>query len=226
MHPSTLSTRLARPGFETTRNGRLVSVAGATYVAAWVVGLLTAPATPAATAPDDVVHGYYLQHGPAILFQSALIHGVAGVALIVLALAVPPATSASPGLRRAVVGFGVAAALVSLLQVGFAVAGVLGAEADAAATSAALFHAINVADTVKLVLLAGFTGAVTIAASRAAMAPGWLRAVTAVLVVLLPVGGAAFLVDNRALTAALYASLPLLLVWVGSTAFVVGRRAH
>ena len=105
-------------------------------------------------------------------------------------------------------------------------AGVLGADGHAAGTSAALFHAINLADTAKLVLLAGFTGAVTLAASGAGMAPRWLRALTAVLVVLLPVGGAAFLVDNRVLTAALYASLPLLLVWVGSTAFVVGRRAH
>ena len=43
--------------------------------------------------------------------------------------------------------------------------------------------------------------------------------------VALPVGGMAFVVNNAILTAVLYASLPLLLIWAGATAWQVGRRA-
>lgn len=56
------------------------------------------------------------------------------------------------------------------------------------------------------------------------LAPRRLRALASALVVPLPVGGAAFLVDDDALTAALYVSLPLLHAWAGATGFVVGRR--
>jgi hypothetical protein len=45
-------------------------------------------------------------------------------------------------------------------------------------------------------------------------------------VVSLPVGGAAFLIDNPLLTAVLYVSLPLLLIWVAVLGWQVGRRAH
>jgi hypothetical protein len=58
------------------------------------------------------------------------------------------------------------------------------------------------------------------------MAPRWLRTVGVALAVLLPFGGAAFLVDSAVLTAMLYVSLPLLLVWAGATAFLVGLRAR
>jgi hypothetical protein len=52
------------------------------------------------------------------------------------------------------------------------------------------------------------------------------RVLTAVLVVALPIGGAAFVVDNAVLTAVLYVSLPLLLLWVGVITWRVGLRAR
>lgn len=219
-------TRFGRAGSETTPSGRMVSVAGAGYVTAWLLGLLTGPATPSSSAPDGDIHSYYLEHGQEILSQSSLIHGIAGAALVLLAVALPAATAATAGLRRTVIGLGCSAALVSFLQVAFAFAAVRGADHDTAAASAGLFDAINVADTVKLVLLAGFVVAVTLAAARAGMAPRWMRAMTIVLVALLPLGGAAFLVANPILTAMLYASLPLLLAWAAAVALVVGRRAR
>jgi hypothetical protein len=223
---NTSALPFGRTGFETTPSGRRVSVAGATYVTAWVVGLLTAPATPSATAPDSEIHGYYLEHGPAIAFQSALIHGLAGSALVVLALTVPTAAAAVAGRRRTVITLGTAAALVSFLQVAFALVAVAGAAHHTPVTSAVLLDSINVADTVKLVLLAGFTTAVTRAAAAADMVPPWVRAMTTVLSVLLLLGGAAFLVDSPVLTALLYASLPLLLGWAATIALFVGRRAR
>jgi hypothetical protein len=63
------------------------------------------------------------------------------------------------------------------------------------------------------------------AARRRGVAPGWFVALTSALVVLLPTGGAAFLVDQPVLSALLIASLPLLLVWVAAMTTVVAPRA-
>ena len=46
------------------------------------------------------------------------------------------------------------------------------------------------------------------------------------LAVLLPLGGASFLVPNGLLGMLLVVSLPVLLVWAGTVALLVGRRAH
>jgi hypothetical protein len=58
------------------------------------------------------------------------------------------------------------------------------------------------------------------------MLPRWTSGVAIALVVLLPLGGASFLVPNGLLTMLLVASLPVLLVWAGTVALLVGRRAH
>jgi hypothetical protein len=217
---------ISRVGFTTTTRGRWISVAGATYVAAWVVGLFVAPGAPVATASAGEVQGYYADNGPAILFQSSLIHGVAGLALAAIAIMVPSATDASPGLRRAVRVFGVGAALVSLLQVVFAVFAVSTASTAAATSTAALFHDLNLADTVKLTLLAVFAATATIAAVRAGMLSRWVRFTTVALVIALPLGGLAFVLDLAILNATLMISLPLLLLWAGALTWQVGRRAY
>ena len=111
-------------------------------------------------------------------------------------------------------------------QVAFAVAGVLTAGSQPVATSAGLFDALNLADTIKLVLLAAFAASVTTAATRAGMTGRWTRWLTLALVAALPIGGIAFIVDSTALTAVLYASLPLLLVWVATFSWQIGRRAR
>jgi hypothetical protein len=220
--PASSATGLA---FRTTRTGRRLSVAGAAYVAAWLVGLLAGPAAPAADAAATDIQRYYVGHGTGIVIQSILVHGIAGLALGVLAILIPAATRTTGTLRRAVVGTGLAAAVVSLAQVGFALTAVTGADTATAGTSNTLFDAINRADTVKLVLLAAFIATATTAARRGGLARRWLVALAVVTAVLLPLGGAAFLVDFRVLTAALYVSLPLLLAWAGAIAFSVGRRA-
>ena len=104
-------------------------------------------------------------------------------------------------------------------------AAVITASSVAAATSDALFDALNYADTAKLMLLAVFTAAVTVAGTRAGMLRRWMRPLTAVLVFALPVGGLAFVVPSAVLTAVLYVSLPVLLIWAGATAWQLGRNA-
>jgi len=48
-----------------------------------------------------------------------------------------------------------------------------------------------------------------------------LRAIARSLVVLLPAGGVALVIDNSALGVLLTVSLPLLLVWLGAMGFFV-----
>jgi hypothetical protein len=218
--------RITRVGFETNRRGRRISVTGAVYVASWVTGLVLAPATPVATASAGKIHEYYATEGTGILVQSSLIHGTAGIALAVLALAIPAATSAPWRLSRAIKLTGLAAAVVSLLQVAFAAVAVATASSASAVTSQRLFQDINTADTAKLVLIASFAAVTTLSTARAGMVGQKTRALTVALVVALPIGGAAFLVDNPLLVAVLYVSLPLLLVWMGALAWQIGRRAH
>ena len=112
------------------------------------------------------------------------------------------------------------------MQTALTLVAVARAHSDTPATTASLVHAVDVADTVKLVLLAVFVAAVTLAARRAGMLPRWMSGVAIALVVLLPLGGASFLVTNGLLAALLIVSLPVLLVWAGLVALVVGRRAH
>jgi hypothetical protein len=226
---STISTaldRATRAGLHTNRRGRRISVAGAVYIASWVTGLVLAPATPAATASAQTIHEYYAGEGTSILVQSTLIHGVAGLALAVLALSIPAATSASAGLSRLIKAAGVMAAGVSLLQVAFAAVAVATASSASVAASARLFDDLNTADTGKLVLIAVFAGCATLAAARAGIVGRNTRALTAALVVTLPIGGAAFVVDNPVLMTVLYVSLPLLLVWAGALTWQIGRHAH
>ena len=213
-----LVARALRAGTTVTPAGRWTSVAGAAYVAGWVAGLAVVPSVPAD------VHAFYLSHAAQVAVQALLVHGVAGVALAVLAIVLPRALGlASAGLIR---GSGLAAAVVSLAQTVLTLVAVGRAASDSPATTLGLVHAVDVADTVKLVLLAVFVPAVTVAARRAGMLPRWTSALAAALAVLLPLGGAAFLVPNGLLMALLVASLPLLLLWAGTVALLVGRRAH
>jgi hypothetical protein len=196
------------------------------FVTAWVVGLVVGPSAPAATAAATEVHAYYAEGASRILVQAFLVHGVAGIALGVLAVGIPVATRATHTLRSAVTAFGLAAAAASVVQFSLAIAATSNVGATAAATSRAVFQAINVTDTVKLLLLAAFVGAATAAARDSTAAPRWLTVLALALVVLLPLGGAAFLASSTVLTPALYGSLPLLLIWVGATSAVVSRRTH
>jgi hypothetical protein len=88
----------------------------------------------------------------------------------------------------------------------------------------------DAADAVKLVLLAGFVAAATALAARAGVVRRWLRIAASALVVLLPLGGASFLVPSSVRISALLSlllvvSLPVLLVWAGTIAYQVGRHS-
>jgi hypothetical protein len=208
----------------TTGHDRVIAATGGIYVIAWVTGLVLAPTTPSATASGETIRDYYAGDGPQIVLQSSLVHGLAGIALAVLAVLLPTAARSTTVLARTIRTSGVAAAIVSVIQVGIAAVAVASASSASPGTSERLFDALNRADTAKLILLAVFVTSATVAASRAGVIGRWTRVLTAVLAVALPVGGLAFVIDHRALTATLYASLPLLLMWAGIIARHFGRR--
>jgi hypothetical protein len=165
--PASRRSRRHRAGFGLV--ARALAAAGTTYVSGCLVGLFVAPPAPAATADAATVHGYFVGHEPAILLQSLLVPALPGVELAVLALTVAATTRSTGRLRHGVIATGVAAAVVSLTQVGLAVAALATAAGAADVTTQTLFHAINIADTVKLAALAGFVTTATLAARRAGM---------------------------------------------------------
>jgi hypothetical protein len=170
----TASSATARPGAGSRAVGRALRVAGVVYVLAWLVGLVVAPAAPENTANAAAIHRYFAAHAGASIAQALLVHGLAGLALIVLAVGFARAFDGDRPLAAYVAATGVASAAVSLMQVGFAVAAAHDVRGTAAGTTSAWFHAINYADTVKLLLLAAFAATATFAADRAGVMPGWL----------------------------------------------------
>jgi hypothetical protein len=129
---------------------------------------------------------------------------------------------ASGGLRRAVIGTGIAASALSLGQVVVAAAAVAVADSDVDGT-ASLFHALNLLDVLKIAVLASFVLLATTATARARRLPRWLRLLATALAPLLVVGSAALVAPGPILSAALAASLVGLLVWTGSLGVVLRR---
>jgi hypothetical protein len=180
---------------------RTVTTAGAVYVAAWLAGLAVAPAAPGLDAPDAAIAAHYAVHGGATAVQSLLVHGLAGVALIAFTLAL----STRPWARRA----GAGAGAVSLLQAAIGLGLSTGAIVDAASG----VDVSNLADTLKLVLVACFIVAAAPDVERR------LRRAAPGVAGLQVVGGAAFVAGSQALYALLYIALPVLLAWVAAAAW-------
>lgn len=207
----------------TTRRPAAPVIAAAAYVLSWIVGLLLAPAAPAQDAPAAQLAAFYADHGAPVVSSALLVHGTAGFALAVLAVTIARATGVREGLRRAVVGTGLAAAALSLLQFALAVVAVIGTHADT--VSRTLRLSIDFVDVLKIALLAAFVWTATTAATRAGAAPRWLQITAAALVPLLLVGSAA-LVGIEAMNPVLAVSLFALLGWAAAIGYLVARGAR
>lgn len=206
----------------TTRRPATSVFAAAGYVLSWIVGLLLAPAAPGRDAPASQIAAFYADHGSAVVLSALFVHGTAGLALAVLAVGIARATGVRAGLRRVVVGTGLTAATLSLLQFGLAVSAVIGTHADT--VSRTLRLSIDFVDVIKIALLAAFVWTATTAATRSGTAPQWLRIPAVVLVPLLLVGSAA-LVGVEALNPVLAVSLLALLGWAAAIGYLVARGA-
>jgi hypothetical protein len=207
----------------TVRRPAGTAVAAVVYVASWIAGLVLAPAAPGHDAPAAAVAAFYADHGGAVVSSALLVHGTAGLALAVLAVGIVRATGVAGGLRRVVLGTGLAAAALSALQFALAVVAVAGQHAGTA--SRTLLLAIDFVDVVKIALLAAFAWVATAAAAGAGAAPRWVRVMAAVLVPLLLIGSAA-LAGADALMPVLEVSLIVLLAWSAAIGVLVSRSAR
>lgn len=130
------------------------AAAGGLFVLALMAGAVVAPAAPSPLSSRLRVHEYFVAHHDAALNQSVLVHGVAGVALAVLVVALW--RSFEDGwARRVFLGAGLAAAVASFVQLNFVFRienhiehGIGVRETDV------LFDALNRAGAVKFALLA------------------------------------------------------------------------
>lgn len=208
-------------GQDGLRSWPLLSAAGL-YVGSWITGLTTAPAAPAPFAGQADVQAFFVAHAAAATLQSVLVHGVSGAALALVVLALVRSLPAPT--RTLAGGLGFSAVGASALQLLLMVALASGVDDAAGATTVGLFHAINYVDSVKLLLLGGLVTVVTLVGRRSGLVPRWLGWAGGFLAPLLPISGTAFLVQSDLLFAALYLSLPLLLVWVTGAAIVVARQ--
>ena len=127
---------------------------GGMLLLALAAGAVLAPAAPSPLASRLRVHEYFVAHHDAAFNQSLLVHGVAGVALVVLAVALWRMSVG--GVRRWVfLVSGVAAAAASFVQLDlvFRIEHHIESGVGVRQTDV-LFDALNRAGALKLVLLA------------------------------------------------------------------------
>ena len=215
-----MSARLDTPQATRRDTTRVLRVAAAAYVLAWVVGLVIAPPRPA-TDEAAVLAGFVEGHAGALVVQSLLVHGLAGAALLVVAVGAGRSLTS-----KAAATTGALAAVLSCVQVALLAGAVMAALGRTEAAVPGLLGAVDGVDAVKLVALAGFVVAGSRAGRRARVLPRWVSVLGAVLAVLLVLGAASFVPGlGQLLGVALFAALPLLLVYVGALAWLVARRS-
>ncbi|MEZ4673014.1 MAG: hypothetical protein R2932_02080 [Caldilineaceae bacterium] len=200
--------------------------AGLIYVVAWLVGLLIEFDTPQASASLSELTAYFQSHQQTHLLQAYLIAGIAGIALLIftaaLVMFLQERTNTSSAFVYTILGSGIAAATVSLVQAGLQEAlisqPILAAQGESLRL---LLVMIGSLDTFKLLALALLSGLTSVLVLRARLWPQWLGWMGILLTGTLVLGGLNFIVNNIVFLTVLFVSLPLLLLWVGSVSVVI-----
>lgn len=207
-----------------------IAYSGFAFVAAWIIGLIVAPSSPALTASAAEVSDYFINNRNAAMLQTYLIDGIAGISILVFSAGVRnvfrKSERGSTILYDVVLGAGVASASVSLVQA---------ALGETLASSAAeqnpeailmLFNIFNTSDTFKMLALALLSGITAILIFYTNALPKWIGWMGAVLSLALIIGGLSFVLESVVFYNVLYIALPLLLIWVAAISIVVFRRAE
>lgn len=183
------------------------------FVACWVVGLLVGgPDLGPDAVPADIVRAFSV--GSRVLVFSALVHGAAGILLVLLGI-----TLGSGRTRRSVVVLASIAAVLSIDQL----AGEVGLVLDPhRAGPVALWEMVNRVDGAKMLVLAALVATTWWGAPRRRLG---LSVVSGLTVVALVLSGVGYLTLTAGLMAAAAASLPLLLLWsLTATSTAVGEQ--
>jgi hypothetical protein len=200
--------------------------AGATFVGAWIVGLVLASSGPDPSDSATKTAGYFAGHEHRAMVANLLIDGVAGLAIAGIAYSVSRYLG-NDRLARWTLIAGIAAAIASVVQL--VVGEILtynaahGHSADSVKT---LFKVLNNGDTVKIAFLAAMIGCASLLARRTGAFPRWLATGGLVFAPLLALSGLAFPLNSDALYASLELTLLLLLTWVVSVTVVIARRTR
>jgi hypothetical protein len=190
------------------------AVAGGVFLLALAVGAVIAPSAPSPVSSRLRVHEYFVANHDAALNQSLLVHGIAGVALAVLVVALWRG-----GVHRRLFLFaGLAAAAASFVELFFVFRiehhiekGIGVRQTDV------LFDALNRASALKLVFLAVAVAAASTLMPRRLRWTGWL---VAPVLALAAVGS---VTRGPGLHLLLVLSLPAVLVWVAAASAGVYR---
>jgi len=160
--------------------------------------------------------------------QVYLIDGIAGISILPFAVAVASLfrklDDTNEPLASVIVGAGIVAGSISLVQAGVQQTLVNQDLLTASDTPfRMLLVLVNQIDTFKLMTLALLSVSTSVLGLRTRLIPAWINWLGIILAIALLLGGLSFAVANSMLTAILFASLPMLLLWVGAVS-VTGMR--
>jgi hypothetical protein len=202
----------------------LLAFFGFLYVTVWVIGLLIPTGTLSPSMSNAELQQVLLANQLARLIHVYLIDGVAGIAILLFAVAVSSLflSAEDRNLARVVMSAGVVAGTISLVQAGVQQTLV---NPDLLASAETPFRAllvlINQIDTFKLMALALLSVFTSILGLRTRLISAWINWLGVVLAIALLLGGLGFAFTNSMLTTVLFASLPMLLIWVGAVSMVM-----
>lgn len=188
------------------------------FIAAWIAGLaLGGPSV----APSDSGSRIQLafQANTAGAVQGFLVHGIAGLALAVLGISIARVLRPAAG----VAALALSAAVLSWAQLGCELALFLGSTVGPV-TARDWWLALTMLDGAKMLVI-GALMLLVLFRARQLKQRGWvLSTVSIMAIVALAVSGIGYLMLSEPLMTAAYASLPLLLLWVGTVPAALRRH--
>ena len=207
--------------------GNWLAFFGFLYLVVWVIGLLIPTGTLSPSMSNAELQQVLLAHQQARMIQVYLIDGVAGISILLFAVAAASLFKPTEEkiLSRVVLSAGVVAGTISLVQAGVQQTLV---NPDLLASDETPFRTllamVNQIDTYKLMALALLSVATSILGFRTRLIPAWVNWLGVILSIALILGGLSFAFASSLLTAVLFASLPMLLVWVGTVSAVMMKQ--
>jgi hypothetical protein len=176
--------------------------------------------------PQRKVTDYFATHEHKAMVAHGLIDGLAGLAIMAMALALYRYLGGESRLGKVMLWASVSAGLVSVGQ--FVVGELLtyrAAHGSGADNVKTLFKLLKNADTAKIILLAVMIGGASVLALRNAPFPRWFPTSGIVFAPILAISGLAFPFNSDAPYALLEVTLVALLLWVAEVTVIVARRA-
>ena len=195
-------------------------VAGIGYSLAWIISLSVGAPNPAVAAQGSQVVAAFAGHGGSAMAMFVLAEGVAAAALAVVVISTARAARRSgarlAGLTGA--GFGIAAAVVSWIELArgawLVYSPVAGRRTATAGTAYQVFTRL---DGAKMFLLAAMAVALSAVALTSPALPRWLAPLGFLLAASLAVSGLGYVLLDQGLASVVYVSGILLLAFVTST---------